>query len=300
MNISPIALFTYNRPWHTRRTVEALQKNDLAEDSSLFIFSDGPKNRADRENVLAVRSYIRSISGFKEVVINERESNWGLADSITDGVTRVINDYGRVVVLEDDLLTGPAFLRFMNDALVYYRDQKKVWHISGWNYPISPEGLPQTFLWRVMNCWGWATWADRWQYYGRDPEGLIKSFTRKEILRFNLEGSHDFWDQARRNAKGRIKSWAIFWYATIFMHNGLCLNPTASLVQNFGRDGSGMHCGSGDKNRPAMPPAEIAPGPFQEKIEENAEVVDHVKKFFAAERKRSSLKGSICRLIMNN
>jgi hypothetical protein len=131
----------------------------------------------------------------------------------------------------------------MNEALEFYRDAPKVWHISGWNYPIDPEGLPDTFLWRVMNCWGWATWADRWQYFEREPEKLVREFSKEEIRRFNLDGAHNFWSQVKGNVEGRIRTWAIFWYARIFKNDGLCLNPSQSLVRNIGHDGSGEHCG---------------------------------------------------------
>ncbi|MDZ7760075.1 MAG: sugar transferase [Desulfovermiculus sp.] len=241
--ISPIALFVYNRPWHTQQTIEALQKNELVSSSKLFVFSDGPKGEQDEIKVKEVRDYIKSIQGFNDLQIIERESNWGLADNIIDGVTQIVNTYGRVIVLEDDLVTSPYFLRFMNEALEFYKDEKKVWHISGWNYPIDLKGLPDTFLWRVMNCWGWATWAERWQYFERDPEKLVRDFSKEEIKRFNLDGAHNFWGQVKGNVEGRIRTWAIFWYATIFKNDGLCLNPTQKLVQNIGHDGSGTHCG---------------------------------------------------------
>jgi len=112
-----------------------------------------------------VRKYIHSINGFKKVTVVERDKNMGLADSIIDGVTTVVNQYGKLIVLEDDLVTSPYFLKFMNDALDFYQHEKKVWHISGWNYSITTNDLDDVFLWRLMNCWGWATWADKWQHY---------------------------------------------------------------------------------------------------------------------------------------
>jgi GT2 family glycosyltransferase len=114
---APIALFVYNRPWHTRQTVEALKKNELASESELFIYSDAPKNGKAKEKVKEVREYIKTIDGFKKVTIIERENNWGLADSIIDGVTKIVNEYGKIIVLEDDLVTSPYFLKFMNEAL---------------------------------------------------------------------------------------------------------------------------------------------------------------------------------------
>ena len=144
--LSPIVLFVYNRPWHTQQTVEALQKNELAKESELFIYSDAAKSKEAEKSVNEVRKYIQTIIGFKKVIIIKREKNWGLADSIIDGVTKIVNEYGKIIVLEDDLVTSPYFLKFMNEALVFYKDKEKVWHISGWNYPIETNKLDDVFL----------------------------------------------------------------------------------------------------------------------------------------------------------
>ncbi|MBA5248174.1 MAG: glycosyltransferase [Gammaproteobacteria bacterium] len=243
---SPIVLFVYNRPWHTRRTIEALQKNELALNSVLFIYSDEAKDEDAREGVDEVRAYIDTIEGFKKVTVIERDKNWGLANSIIDGVTRVVSEYGRVIVLEDDIVTSPYFLKFMNEALDFYQNKSKVWHVSGWNCAIETDGLEDVFLWRLMNCWGWATWADRWEYYEKNVEKTIQEFSQQEIKQFNLDGVEDFWIQVIQNKQGRINTWAIFWYATIFKQQGLCLNPVQTFVENIGCDGSGEHCGSVD------------------------------------------------------
>jgi len=243
MILSPIVLFVYNRPDHTRQTIESLQKNELAGESELFIYSDAPKNENAIEQVNQVREYIKTINGFKRITIIEREKNWGLAKSIIEGVTKVVNEYGKIIVLEDDLVTSPYFLKFMNDALEFYQEDKKVWHISGWNYPIETSGLDDVFLWRLMNCWGWATWTDRWQYYEKDVKKVLNTFNRKEIKKFNLDGVENFWNQVIENKSGKINTWAIFWYATIFKNHGLCVNPSHTFTENIGRDGSGVHCG---------------------------------------------------------
>jgi len=242
MNLSPVILFTYNRLWHTQQTIHSLKQNELAKKSELFIYSDAPKDEASKQKVLEVRKYLKSIDGFKKVTLIEREKNWGLGNSIIDGVTKVMNDFGKVIVLEDDMVTSPYFLNFMNDALNYFEEKKKVWHICGWNYPIDEKGLDDVFLWRTMNCWGWGTWADRWNHFEKNTDKLINTFSKKEIKRFNLNGFENFWKQVIDNKKGRIDTWAIYWYATIFQNNGLCLNPTKTYLKNIGHDGSGTHC----------------------------------------------------------
>lgn len=248
-SFAPIILFVYNRPRHTRQTIEALKKNNFAGQSDLIIYADGAKNSDTSESVRKVRDYIKTVNGFNNVVLYERNENWGLAANIIGGVSDAVNKYGRVIVLEDDIVTSPSFLKYMNQALVFYEKEKKVWHISGWNYPIDTVGLSDGFFWRVMNCWGWATWADRWQHFQKNPEALIEQWSPEYKYRFDLNGSGIFWSQVEANAQGKINTWAIFWYATIFQNDGLCLNPVTSFVDNIGQDGSGVNCGNSNDNK---------------------------------------------------
>ncbi len=244
--LAPIVLFVYNRLSHTQQTIEALQKNELASESELFIYSDAAKTAQDIEPVETVRSYINKIDGFKKITIIERDKNLGLAASIISGVTEIINQYGKVIVLEDDLVTSPYFLTFMNNALDSYKDEPKVMHVSGWNYPIDTQDLGDAFFWYTMNCWGWATWDDRWRYFKKDPDYLVKTWSKKKIKAFNLGGNYKFWRQVLDNKSGKISTWAVFWYASIFEQKGLCLNPSHSFVVNIGHDGSGDNCGGYD------------------------------------------------------
>ena len=278
MDLSPIVLFVYNRPWHTRQTVEYLQNNELADKSELIIYSDGFKFYADKPKVKEVRKYIGNLSGFKKIQIIEHTENLGLARSIVNGVTETINRYGRVIVLEDDLLTSRYFLKFANDALKFYENKEKVMHISGYMYPIKPEGLSETFFLRPSSCWGWATWDRAWKYYEKDIDKLYKTFTPKMKKRFNLDGAYNYWSQIKKNKKGKINSWAIFWYASIFVKNGLCLHPSVSMVDNIGHDGSGKHCGRSDNfqtNLTTQPTRE-----FTLDFEENVEALKRLKLFF--------------------
>jgi len=284
IDLSPIVLFVYNRPWHTKQTIEALKYNKFATKSELFIYSDNAKSNIEDEGVNAVRNYIRKINGFKRISIIERQTNWGLAKNIIDGVTNVVNRYGKVIVFEDDLITSPYFLIFMNDALNFYKKKKKVWHISGWTPPIDDKGLPDTFLWRVMNCYGWGTWADRWQYFEKDLNKIIRNFSKKEIHRFNLDGEKNFWKQVKSNINGKISTWAIFWYASIFKNKGLCLNPSRSYVRNIGFDGSGVHSlNKMDKDNLIL--CQKRNILFEEKIIESNLAVERIKGYYQSIRK---------------
>ena len=243
MKLAPIALFVYNRPDHTRQTLEALLKNELANESDLFIFSDGPKIPAAVELVNKVRDYIKTINGFKSVNIFERDKNLGLANSIIDGVTSLCIEYGQVIVLEDDLVTSPYFLDFTNEALDKYRNDKQVLQISGHMFPTDTQTQSDAFFLPMITSWGWATWQSAWQYF--DPTaagyGTLK-FDLKSRRQFNLDGSYDYFGMLTKQLHGKIDSWAIRWYLSFFFRRGLTLFPKNTLVKNIGFDASGIHC----------------------------------------------------------
>ncbi len=244
-NLAPVALFTYNRPDHTRRTIEALKSNTLSAETDLLIFSDAAKNATQQHMVDTVRAFIHSVEGFKSVTIIERESNLGLAASIIDGVTAVINARGKIIVLEDDMVTSPYFLQYMNDGLTIYAEYHDVASIHGYVYPIA--GLPETFFLRGADCWGWATWADRWQWFEPDGSKLLQQLTELGLLKkFDFNGSYAYSDMLRSQIAGRNNSWAIRWHASAFLRNKLTLYPGKSLLMNIGNDGSGVHCGQTD------------------------------------------------------
>lgn len=267
MTLAPIVLFTYNRPWHTQKTVEALQKNYLAGQSELFIFSDGPKNEQSVEKVSNVRSYINTIDSFKKVTIVEQSKNLGLAYSIIDGVTKIVNEYGKVIVLEDDLITSPFFLRFMNEGLEFYKDIEKVMHISGFMPFIKTDGLPSTFFIKPTSCWSWATWERAWNHFEKDTDKLLKLFTDEMKYDFNIDNSMDYFSHIQLNKQGSINTWAIYWYASVFLSGGLSLHPKDSLTKNIGHDGSGVHCGDSQLNQ--MELANLYDITFETVIEES-------------------------------
>ena len=286
---APVALFVYARPEHTRKTVEALQMNELAAETDLMVFSDAARTD-DKEGAVAVdavREYVAGITGFNSLTVHHRSENYGLAKSIISGVTEVVEQFGRVIVLEDDIVTSPGFLRFMNDALERYQDESKVWHISGWNYPISPAGLPEAFFYRVMHCWGWATWAEKWSGFDKNPERLMREWDSGMISRFNLDGAADSWGQVTANASGQLNTWAVFWYAAIFEQDGLCLQPTVSFVRNIGFDGSGENCGRGDRYQSNHDAVHVSGLP--DVFEESVLALERIQQF------NKSLKPSIFR-----
>jgi hypothetical protein len=239
----PIALFVYNRLDHTRRTVEALKQNILADDSDLIVFSDAPKSEAQADAVQEVRKYISEIDGFKSVTIVEREANLGLARSIIDGVTTIVNKYGRIIVLEDDMVTSPYFLTYMNEALEKYADDDRVVSIHGYVYPVG-QPLPEAFLLSGADCWGWATWSRGWACFNSDGQFLLDELKRRKLISaFDYNGAYPFSKMLEGQIKGTNDSWAVRWYASAFLAGKLTLYPGRSLVHNIGNDDSGTHCG---------------------------------------------------------
>lgn len=240
MTPSPIALFVYNRPHHTRKTLESLLINADFSDSPLYVFCDGAKRKKDIPLVRETRESIRSYE-LDNATIIKREENMGLANSIITGVTDLCNKYGRVIVVEDDLVVSPYFLKYMNTALDTYEEYDKVMHISGYMFPVRGK-LPDTFFYRATSCWGWGTWKRAWDKFEPDAHTLLAGFkNRKKRREFDIQGSMKYHRMLILQAIGMSDSWAIRWYASVFLNNGLCLHPGKSLVNNIGHDDSGVH-----------------------------------------------------------
>lgn len=251
MNYSPIALFTYNRAGHTKMAVESLLRNSEAKDTDLFVFSDGPKNENAVEGVKKNREYIRTISGFKSITIIERERNWGLANSLIAGITDVIDKYGVIIVVEDDLIVAPYFLKYMNDALKKYKNDNRIACIGSFLNPVVGCDIPETFFQSFFSCWGWATWKRTWDLFEQDSDVLLKKLRWKRN-KFNIDNSHNYYGMLYCQKLGLIDSWAIRFYASFFLRGMLQLFPGKTLSIQTGTDGSGSHCMEKDTKFDAM------------------------------------------------
>jgi hypothetical protein len=279
---APIALFVYNRLDNTKKTVDCLRKNILADESDLIVFSDGPKDDRFAAEVAEVRKYIRTIEGFKKIEIVERDRNWGLARSIISGVTDILKRYDSIIVVEDDLVTTPYFLKFMNDGLVTYSDEPNVASIHGYIYPIS-EPLPETFFLRGADCWGWATWKRAWDRFEPDGKKLLSELESKDLIRaFDLDGSYGFSEMLRRQIAGKNSSWAIRWHASAFLAGMLTLYPGRSLVDNIGQGSSGTHKGSAQFKYDSLEAHEFRVGGIP--IEENALAREKIARYFRSRK----------------
>ncbi len=245
MKLAPIILFVYNRPWHTEQTLEALAKNHLAEESILYIYCDGPKENAtpeDVNNIEEVRKLLRKKQWCKEIIINERDKNLGLAASVIQGVTEVIEKHGRVIVLEDDILTGTYFLKFMNDGLILYESEPKVFGVSGYSYPGTALIKDPTYFLPIASSWSYGTWVERWGKVNFNSVQLLNEVDAKQLKHKLNFGNYPYYEMLKDQIEAKNDSWAIRFYTSMFLNNGFFLFPNKSLVQNIGFDNSGTHC----------------------------------------------------------
>ncbi len=245
MSLAPIALFVYNRPSHTLQTLQALEQNILAKQSKLYIFADGLKKMAapsQKEDWEKVQTLIRAEKWCGEVEIIEAFENKGLAQSITEGVGKLLDKYGKVIVLEDDLLTSIGFLEYMNAALDLYEKSERVFAVSAYTYPADFEAVKgNTFFLQWICSWGWATWADKWQIYEKNIHTLLQKFDNQVLIdKFNFRYYYSY-ETLQAQAAGKVNSWAVRFHASVFWADGLSLFPKKSLVRNIGFDGSGVH-----------------------------------------------------------
>lgn len=291
MSLAPIALFTYNRHDKTKTVIESLLLNAEAKDSDIFIFSDGPKNEKAVEGVQKNREFIhqvqkcsREFKWFKTITIIERDKNWGLSNSLIAGITDLCNKYGRVIVVEDDLILSPYFLKFMNDGLNKYENDDRVSAISGFLNPINSEA-PETFFLRYFACWGWATWKRGWDLFEPDVRVLLKKLRWKKND-FNIGGTGPFYGHLYCHKVGLVDTWAGRFYASSFLANKLVLYPGHTMTVQSGMDGSGTHSG----NTKVLSNMKVFPLPIEIneiRVEENPTIYEAYSDFYGCGKQDS-------------
>ncbi|MGX3010394.1 hypothetical protein ACWIUD_02355 [Helicobacter sp. 23-1044] len=304
---APIALFAYNRLWHLKETLSALAQNNLAKDSALYIFLDAPKANASQKEVQThckitafLEHFAESSADFKRIILVKRTQNFGLADNIIDGISAVMSENNRAIILEDDIVVSPAFLEYMNLGLAKYQSEPKVFSIDAWVPKICDDSLSDCFFSRAFYCWGWASWADRWQLFKRDIAWIRANFNENDIYGANLDGFTNAYGDFILNEKGKIKSWAIFFYLIAYKHSGLHLVPKVPYIRQIGFDGSGVHCGKSDiYENDALNLA--LPQTFPHYLEENKIALTRFQNFYASLKKPlpTRIKNKIIKVATN-
>ena len=293
---APIALFVYSRPDHTYQTIEALKRNSESIQTDLIIFSDAAKTIKQKTAVNQVRDYASKINGFRSLTIHHRPHNFGLAKSIIEGVTEVLKIHERVIVMEDDLVTSPYFLKYMNEGLDRFVGDERVISIHGYIYPVE-ESLPEAFFLRGADCWGWATWRRGWEIFNADGQFLLDELKQRDLLKaFDFNGAYSYSSMLEGQIKGLNNSWAVRWHASAFLADKLTLYPGRSLVHNIGNDNTGTHCGTS-----AALDADVSATPIRldEVNVEESEVAKTVMEHFFR-TKRSPLQRILARVMPEN
>lgn len=234
--LAPVVIFAYKRRIELERAVNALRQCTLADQTDLFLFSDGPKGDKDRSAVAEVRNYIQSISGFKKVTHFFSDHNKGLGSSIIGGVTKIFESYPAVIVLEDDLVPSKNFLQYMNQGLKTYQAETKVFSITGYSYPFKPkedENRDAYFLPRTCS-YGWATWKNRWEDIDWDIKDFEVFSKDNNAIRAFKQGGGDLFQMLQRQQLGKIDSWAIRWSYNQFKKGALTVYPVLSKIKNTG------------------------------------------------------------------
>lgn len=244
---APVIVFAYNRLEHMRVLLQQLEENEMASETDVYIFSDGPKGTDS--SVEAVRAYLRDYSrettAFRKVEVFFAERNRGLATSVISGVNRIFEEYDRVIVLEDDLHISHMFLKYMNRALDFYRNKQEIWSISGYSFPMKTMFCyPHDVFYSYRGCsWGWATWKDRFQSVDWNVSTYDTFLKDKKIQKRFNRGGKDLTPMLIRQMNHEIDSWAVRWCYEQSRQNKYTVYPVHTLVENAGRDGSGTNCG---------------------------------------------------------
>jgi hypothetical protein len=288
---APIALFGYKRPIHLKNAVDALKGNAEAVESELYVFLDGAKTNAERPLVDSVRAFAKTIEGFKNITLIEQSKNMGLSKSITSGVNHLVNKNGCVIVVEDDLIVSPFFLKFINDGLRRFEHDNRIASILGYSLPISSVESGSYFV-RGADCYGWGTWKRAWDLNCQENETLLQEIDKSGLSRvLNMNGAIDYTKMLKDKIAGVNDSWAVNWHVSMFLQNKLTLVPAKSLVINAGMDGSGENFGVESILKTTLSKVEISLGDML--VEENVTARRKIENYY---RKYNSLPQRLLRL----
>lgn len=299
-SLAPLIIFTYNRLDTLELVIKSLQKNILADETDLFIFSDFARKEKDIKSVNRVRSFLNSVDGFKSVTIIERKENYGLAKNIIEGVTDIIDKYEKVIVLEDDLITSRNFLSYMNQALDFYEDDERIFAISGYtgNLPSLKNLEDEGYLSYRPSSWGWATWKKEWiknDWKVKDFDEFVRD--KKAIKNFN-RGGIDMTRMLKHCIEGKNHSWAIRWSYTMYKLDKYCFYPKISKVQNVGFGEEATNCTGVDIYQTNLDKSENYDFKFNKNIEINEKITKEFAYIFSYTNKAiKRMKNYISRFI---
>lgn len=247
--VVPVALVVFNRPDLTRRTLAQVRAAAPAE---LFVIADGPRagHPDDVERCRATRAVLDEIDWPCTVHRRYAEHNLGLEANVELGLDWVFGRVDRAVVLEDDCLADPTFFRFAEELLERYRDDERIWYLTGNGLGLRRElfGDRSYAFSAWASVWGWATWADRWQRHRRNfprdhrsRDGDERGDLPRRIApvpaappTLVTRGARRHFAEAAASDDTITHGWDKHWWLTIMTENGLVITPAVSMVQNTG------------------------------------------------------------------
>jgi hypothetical protein len=282
VELAPIVLFVYKRPEHATQLLRSLKSNKEAAHSKLFVFSEAPKSPKEAELVNETRKIIRSESWCKDVVLIERDEHLGCRKNIEDGITQIIGEYGKAIIVEEDLILGRHFLSFMNQGLERYAEEERVMHLSGYMWPVEQTNIPESFFIKFVGIWGWATWKRAWDKLERDHRKLEEALRERQLIReFCLNDGYKPLFSWLKDLD-RKDTWDVIWYASVFLNDGLSLQSGRTLTANTGNDGSGLH--SLASNMFDVEAGDFLPRSFPDRIEQDEVMAKAVSDWFRKNR----------------
>ena len=299
MTPTPIALFTYNRAEHTERVLNSLANCARLDECELHIYCDAPKREEHAASVEASRRVVREQAARFGATVIERDTNFGLARSIVEGVTDLCDRYGRVIVLEDDLVLSPSFIDFMLQALHLYADEQNVYQVSGYMFPVDQPKDADAFFLPLITSWGWATWRRAWRIFDWDASDALEKLKDPALRKqFDLQNTYPYTVMLENQLKGETQSWGILFWWQVFKAHGLALHPRQSLVWNGGFDSTGTNCG--DQGWSVEPGVDVvtnttAAFEFPKNVAVHQEAFDNICHFLKKEQYPASLAGRIRR-----
>lgn len=247
-SLAPIAVIAFNRPDLLKATLDSLAHNPLAENSDLFIFIDGAReNRpGEKEKVQQVKTVAEAATGFNSVTVKASEQNKGLAKSIIGAASELINQFGKVIVVEDDLYLSPSFLTFMNTMLEAYRNDSRIMQVTGYSAKIRhPERFHcDYYLTRRAHSWSWGTWKDRWETVDWEVKDFDELAASKEKQKAFCEYGSDLYGMLKGWKMGKNDSWFIRFCYSMYKQGCFTIAPIRSLVRNDGFGVEATNCKS--------------------------------------------------------
>lgn len=275
--LAPVCLFVWKRYDHLVRTLSALKSNYLARETELYVCSNAAISEEEKDSVEKIRSYVSAFEGMKKTTLICNEINKGISENLIKNVTKILKIYGKIIVLEDDMITSPNFLDFMNQALNFYQGFDNIQQIAGYCIPFDIKSTYDTYFIPRSCSWSWATWKDKWDRINWTPDK--SQLLSVDWKRFCSAGE-DMKVMLKALANGTLNTWDITSDYSIYMNHMLTVFPTKSFIFNIGMDGTGEHCPKTDRYNSELVQPDKREFVFDKEVAVNPKILRLYSKFY--------------------